>query len=149
MSRQSFFGAAPEGRVYFNIRLGRDGYVPDWPLELNIADHVIPGAFPPIAHEELVSIEPSPVTWRLWLADGDAYRALLAKAGATDTLYIVHGVLSLADRTEQVVETLYDVLPHTTLRGLGQPQASRANGIEVDATFRRLIDPATGRGVAP
>lgn len=147
--RQSFFGAEPEGRVYFNIRLDRSGQVPEFPLELNIADHVIPYATTPIAQEELVSVEPSLVTWRLWLADAEMYRALLAKAGTTDALYIVHGALATIDRTVQEGTVLYDVLAYTTLRGLGNMQTSRANGIEVDATFRRLIDPATGLGVAP
>ena len=149
--RQSFFGTVETGRVYFNIRLDdRDGgQVPDWDLPINAHDHVIPYADPPRSEEEIVSVDPCFVTWRLHLASREDYRALRAKLGTTDTLWVIAGLQSQGEAI-QVDGDTYDELPLTTLRRLERPAFSvdDRNGCEVDVTFRRHIDPTTGEAVS-
>ena len=141
----SLFGTVETGRVYFTIRADhRDGgQLADWSLALNAHDHIIPYSDPPRSYEEIVSVEPSFVTWRLRLASRDVYRALRAKLGMTDTLYVLYGLQSQGDPV-QIDGTTYDALPQTTLRELGRPAFHRGGLVSVDATFRRHIDPATG-----
>lgn len=149
-TRRNWFGTTDTGQVFFNILVdSRDGgQVPDWTLRIVYEDHVYPYADPPRSDPEYITSEPSTVTWRVWLASREDYAALRAKLGQTDTLYVLHNLQSQGD-TVQVIDTLYEALAGTTLLALDRPAfaVDEDNGCEVDVTFRRHIDPATGEAV--
>ncbi len=141
------FGTVESGTVSFEIVA--DGWgIDDWSLPMNIVKTSIPGASPPITEVEVVLTGPSVVTWRLHLDSRADYQALRAKLGTVDTLSIARDLQS-HDGAESTVDGVVHVtLPYTLLDGLGRDtEFALAGWVEVDATFLRQLDPATGSAV--
>lgn len=141
MSYEAMFGTAG-----FNIE-AEDAYgtVAGWTAQPNIIVTSIPGSNPPITEVEIVWPQgPSRATWRVNVDNQTDYLALVAKTTSIDTLIVPRRVQAHAG--SELSGQVY--LPHTMLLSMGPPAARIDGSIEVDCTFMRQLDPATGEAVA-
>lgn len=152
--RATFVGfgdpAVPTTMAWFRIVVDRnDGSVPDWVgSEPNIDIQVIPGSFPPVVETELISFGPATVTWRLAFDGRDDLRKMRAKLGTVGTLSIIAGIQSHIGVYRGIHGRGYEHLPETLLMAVDNVAVDIEGRVEADATFLRVIDPATGLAVA-
>jgi len=141
--------AVPTTMVWFGILMeGREESIPDWEgSEPNISIRVISGSFPPVVEKELISFGPATVTWRLAFDSRDDLRKFRAKLGTEATLSIIAGIQSHIGVHRPVHGQGYEELPSTTLLRVDRVAAFVDGTAEADATFLRVIDPATGQAV--
>lgn len=148
MQSRSQFGRLETGPVYFNIRSTgdrREAWRGGGP---QVRWFTIPGSNPPKRVGQVPVILPATATWRLYLSSEADLQALAAKQGAEDELIIPHRIQSHAGTVIPGVHTLFVKLPFTILETIENEASLSDGGFEVDATFSRLLDPATGLGVA-
>ena len=141
MAYRASFGSAG-----FNIiATDQNGLMPGWIAQPNIIVTPIPGSSPPITEVEIVWPQgPSRATWRVYVDNQTDYLALVAKTAVIDTLIVPERVQAHSG-TEAGGQVH---LIHTMLLSMGPPSARIDGSIEVDMTWLRQLDPATGEAVA-
>lgn len=143
------FGSTATGVARFDVLIpGNANGIASWSSpKPNISRRTIPGSFPPRVETELISFEPSSVSWLLSFDTMADYWALLAKLATVDTLTMLANTQSHRGTYISVHGIGYVALSFTMLDDLTDPLVEVDGAIEASAVFTRQIDPRTGLAV--
>jgi hypothetical protein len=143
------FGTTGSGIVSFAVVADNPrGQIAGWSGGPKIIVTPIAGSDPPITQLEKIYTGPSRVMWRLYLDSIEDYQALKAKEGTIDILTVAANTQTHPGDAVTVNGEPHVQLPHTQLLLLNDEDVRFADYVEVEATFVRQLDPATGLPVA-
>lgn len=139
------FRVAGIGDVSFMIRAENTdgGQLTDWSMPSNIVTHVVPGSFPPVVVNDLISHGPSTASWRVRIPTRADYRRLLLMRGQVGELVVLGGLQGHDGTAATIDNVQYERLPDTTLLDVGRAVQIVDQEYEAEVTFQRVFDPAT------
>ena len=119
----------------------------DWNIEEDVVLTRIPGTN--ITYEESLGFGLATVTWRLGFNPKDNFFRFSRLRGKVGTLTVLEGFQSLkgSATTLHTMGYDYELLDHTKVASIAPAAHEVDNWTEVDVTFSRAVDPATGLAV--